>query len=186
MSFKHLLKTHEGRRIDKWQHYFPIYDKHFGSIYFEAERVLEIGIDHGGSLQIWKKFFPNAHIVGIDINPVCKSFEEDRISVQIGSQNDRAFLDTLGEFDVVIDDGSHVLSDQTASFSVLWPKTKMVYLIEDCHGKFPYLEGSPQLVYEYPWVVVAEKPRRIIRGTSSRELRPDEVEATEKYYVDTL
>jgi hypothetical protein len=179
VRFENYFNLHAGRQVDKWQHYFPIYDRHLGPHQATAKRVLEIGIDHGGSLQIWKRFFPDAEIVGVDINPVCKRFEEDRISVCIGSQDDREFLSGLGEFDIVIDDGSHNLRDQEISFSALWPRTKSVYLIEDCHGPYPAIGGG--LRYEYPWVVAIERPRRIIKGEPSRELRADEIEARKQY-----
>ena len=39
-----------------------------------------MGIFNGGSLKIWKEYFgPDAKIIGIDINPECKKFEEDGI-----------------------------------------------------------------------------------------------------------
>ncbi len=185
ISFEQRLKSHQGRQIDKWAHYGPIYDKHFGQLWTTAKRILEIGVDHGGSLQLWARYFPSAQIIGLDINPDCKRFEEDRISVVIGDQSDIKLLESLGEFDIVIDDGSHVLQHQEISFTALWPQTKYVYLIEDCHAGKPALLTSrvAPLLYQYPWVVVAEKPRRIIRGEPSRELRPDEQEAREKYGI---
>jgi hypothetical protein len=175
MRFENYFNLHQGRQVDKWRHYFPIYDRHFGPFQATAKRVLEIGIDHGGSLQIWKRFFPDSEILGIDIDPSCKAYEESRIKVEIGNQSDREFLASLGEFDIVIDDGSHLLEDQQTSFDVLWSKTKSVYLIEDCHRGFPYLGAG--LRYEYPWVVAVERPQRLIKGVPSRELRSDEIDA---------
>ena len=128
-----------------------------------------------------KTVFPNAQIVGFDINPDCKRFEEDRISVVTGDQTDTKLLQSLGGFDVVIDDGSHVREHQSQSFNALWPSTRGVYVIEDCHGIFPAIVTSDRPIrYEYPWVLVLERPERIIRGTPSRELRPDEAAAREK------
>jgi hypothetical protein len=181
MNFEYHFKHHVGRRVDKWYHYFEIYDRHFDRFRGKRIRVLEIGVDHGGSLQIWKRYFgTDARIVGLDIDPHCKTYEEDRIEVRTGNQSDVALLKSLGTFDIVIDDGSHRLQDQLASFETLWPHTRGVYLIEDCHQSLPQLSNAP-LTYTYPWVVVAETPQRLIRGDASRELRPDEQEATEKY-----
>ena len=179
MRFENYFNLHAGRQVDKWRHYFPIYDRHLGPFQATAQRVLEIGIDHGGSLQIWKRFFPVAEIVGVDIDPRCKAYEEDRIKVEIGSQDNREFLLSLGEFDIVIDDGSHQIRDQELSFASLWPRTKSVYLIEDCHGSYPSLGGG--LRYEYPWVVAVERPQRIIKGAPARDLREDEIEARTAY-----
>jgi len=178
MDFDWHFRHHTGRRVDKWRHYFEIYDRHFERFRGKRIRVLEIGIDHGGSLQLWKTYFGmDARIVGLDIDPRCADFAEDQIEVRIGNQSDTALLKSLGPFDIVIDDGSHRLQDQLASYEALWPVTKGVYLIEDCHYEIPDLRPS-ELTYTYPWVVVAEKPQRLIRGTASRELRPDEVEAS--------
>ena len=175
------IRAWGGRQIDKWAHYGRIYDAHFAHRWTSVTRLLEIGVDHGGSLQLWKTVFPNAQIVGFDINPDCKRFEEDRISVVTGDQTDTKLLQSLGGFDVVIDDGSHVREHQSQSFNALWPSTRGVYVIEDCHGIFPAIVTSDRPIrYEYPWVLVLERPERIIRGTPSRELRPDEAAAREK------
>ena len=186
IPFAQRIRSHAGRQIDKWAHYGPIYDKHLDPLWTTAKRVLEIGIDHGGSLQLWASAFPSAQIVGLDINPDCKRFEEDRISVVIGDQTDIRLLDSLGEFDVVIDDGSHRLPDIETSFTTLYPKTKMIYLVEDLHGQSPrLLTTDPHIRYDYPWVTVIERPERLIRGTPSRELRPDEAEARSKYGIQS-
>ena len=45
---------------------------------------------------MWKDYFGSeAKIIGIDINPKCKEFEEDQIKVFIVSQSDRSFLKDL-------------------------------------------------------------------------------------------
>ena len=174
-TFSEIFFSHQGRRVDKWRHYFPLYDRHLGP-YRKACRVLEIGIDHGGSLQLWKRFFPHAQIVGIDINPACAEYIEDRIEVRIGNQADPQFLASLGSFDIVIDDGSHESVDQEASIKALWPKTKCAYFIEDCHYRYP-TPPTDALIATYPWVMVLEKPIRCIRGYPSRPLRQDEIDA---------
>jgi hypothetical protein len=175
------LNTWSGRQIDKWSHYLPIYEKHFAKYRGQKLRMLEIGVDHGGSLQMWKEYFgPGAEIIGVDINPVCKEYEEDQISIRIMDQTDPA-LARLGPFDIVLDDGSHERQHQAQSFTTLWPHTLGTYLIEDCHGAYPQLSPVDFLRYDYPWVVVLERPQRMIRGTPSRDLRTDEIQARELY-----
>jgi hypothetical protein len=184
------FKSHEGRLIDKWAHYFPIYERYFAPYVGMPVRVLEIGVSHGGSLQLWKKYFGSkAEIIGLDIDPRCEDYEEDQIQIYIEDQG--KLVDTpkltgfvhLGPFDIVIDDGSHIKSDQEASFRALWPHTTDVYLIEDCHQGGPDLAGAPGsgFIETFPWVTVISKPRRLIRGTPSRELRQDEVDAIHRY-----
>jgi SAM-dependent methyltransferase len=133
----------ERRVIHKWKHYFPIYERHFAPFVNRSVNVLEIGCGDGGSLQMWKRYFgPHAQIVGIDIEPRCKNFEEDQIAVRIGSQDDPAFLAGVvaefGPFDVVIDDGSHVQAHVAAAFTHLYQGLSKngVYLVEDLHTAY--------------------------------------------------
>lgn len=173
------FRAHHRRLIDKWSHYLPIYQRHFAPYVGTECRILEIGVSHGGSLQLWKSYLgPKAQIVGIDIDPRCKGWEEDQIEIHImGQANPK--IGELGDFDIVIDDGSHAITDQEASFRHLWPKTKGVYLIEDCHQGYPKIDvwKDEGFVYTYNWVLVFERPKRLIRGFPSRELRQDEIDA---------
>ena len=99
---------------------------------------------------MWKRFLgPHARIVGIDLRPECKEFAEDQIEIRIGDQSDKAFLlDLCKEFgapDVVLDDGSHIMSHIHASFSILYPQLPRngVYLVEDLHTAYwPEYEGG--------------------------------------------
>jgi len=100
---------------------------------------LEIGILDGSSLKMWRDFFTNAQIYGVDINPNCSKFEDERINIRIGSQDDASFLDSsfLQKnilFDYIIDDGSHISSHQIKSFEFLFNnclKSGGLYIIED-------------------------------------------------------
>ena len=75
--------------IHKWENYFEIYESYFKKFQRKNIRLLEIGVQYGGSLKMWNEYFPNAKIFGIDINPDCKNLEDDNIDIQIGSQNDK-------------------------------------------------------------------------------------------------
>jgi hypothetical protein len=143
MSLWTEFQTNNGRPIHKWVHYFPIYEQHFGRFRNRTVTFLEIGVFKGGSLQLWKRYLgPFARIVGIDIDPACKAFEEDQISVCTGDQSDPVFLqsviDQFGMPDIVIDDGSHVMRHVAASFEFLYPKVHRdgVYLVEDLHTAY--------------------------------------------------
>ena len=58
--------------------------------------ILEVGVSHGGSLQMWKNYFgEKAKIYGIEVNPNAKEVEEDQIEIFIGSQSDRKFLRSI-------------------------------------------------------------------------------------------
>ncbi|GJE39692.1 class I SAM-dependent methyltransferase [Methylobacterium persicinum] len=137
------FQTNTGRTIHKWSHYFPVYERHFSASIGRPIKFLEIGCGDGGSLQMWKRYIgPYARYIGIDIRPECKAFEDDQIQVRIGDQADGAFLDrVIAEFgipDIVVDDGSHVMSDVCATFAHLYrrmPSTG-IYLVEDLHTAY--------------------------------------------------
>jgi SAM-dependent methyltransferase len=135
--------TNQDRVIHKWTHYFPIYEHHFARYVSRPMTFLEIGCGEGGSLQLWKRYLgPFAQIVGIDILDRAKAFEEDQIAVRIGDQGDISFLDSvLGEFgrpDVVLDDGSHMMSHMRQSFAHLYGRMSQtgVYMVEDLHAAY--------------------------------------------------
>jgi cephalosporin hydroxylase len=132
-----------GRMIQKWHHYFDIYHRHFQSFRGKSPVVLEIGVFQGGSLQMWRDYFGSgARIVGIDIDPRCKQFEEPGIEVLIGNQADREFLAEVRRrvphLDIVIDDGGHRMEQQIASFEELYAHVQPegVYLCEDSHTSY--------------------------------------------------
>ncbi len=143
MSLWSEFLNNKQRTIHKWKHYFPAYEAHFGRFVNRPMLFLEIGCGQGGSLQMWKRYLgPHAQIVGIDINPKSKDFEEDQIAVRIGNQSDVAFLggllDEFGTPDVILDDGSHRMSDLTETFRFLYPRTAAdgVYVVEDLHTAY--------------------------------------------------
>ena len=105
-------------------------------------------------MRMWSEYFPNANIIGVDINSNCKEIEKERdnISVEIGSQEDEAFLNDLikkyGNFKVVLDDGSHINSMIMKSFEVLSKYTEQLYIIEDLANS--YLNLNEHNVLSWP------------------------------------
>lgn len=142
-ALKDYFDRNSGRPILKWSPYFEIYERHFERYRGRAVNVMEIGVFRGGSLQMWKHYFgPQATIYGVDVNPACRAFEEDRIRILIGDQADRAFLRELRErvptIDVLIDDGGHHMNQQIATFEELYGHIADdgVYLCEDLHTSY--------------------------------------------------
>ena len=137
--------NNSGNSIHKWLHYFDVYEKHFRKYVNKPILMIEIGIDQGGSIGMWKKYFGDqCVIVGIDINPECKKFEDspNSIFVEIGDQSDANFLQSViekyGNPDVVLDDGSHIMHHLIESFNFLYPLLKQdgTYLAEDLHTSY--------------------------------------------------
>ncbi len=131
------------RRIFKWHHYFEVYERHFSKFRGKDVNILEIGVLHGGSLQMWKDYFGSkAKIYAIDINPKCKNFEEENVKIFIGSQSDRNFLKEIKKqmppVDILIDDGGHTMEQQIVSFEELFDHItpQGVYLCEDLHTSY--------------------------------------------------
>jgi hypothetical protein len=142
-SLRDLFYEHQGKLIHKWDHYFEIYEKYFSQYRGQQINILEIGVSHGGSLQLWKKYFgPGVHIYAIDVNPECKKLQEENTTIFIGSQSDRAFLEEvmrqLPPLDIIIDDGGHTMDQQIVSLETLYPHLKEggVYLVEDTHTSY--------------------------------------------------
>lgn len=130
---------------DKWgSHYFTQhYQRYFGNWRTRPLRILEIGVggysdvsDGAASLRMWKRYFPNSQIVGIDLYDK-SALSEHRIQILQCDQTDSEKLTDIsnryGPFDIVIDDGSHLNEHVIQTFHVLFPllNTPGYYAIED-------------------------------------------------------
>lgn len=145
-SFLHnYFLNNNGKILHKWIHYFDIYERYFRKYVGKKILMIEIGVFQGGSLDMWKAYFgENAIIVGIDINPDCKRFEnkEENVFVEIGDQSDTDFLksvvDKYGTPDIVLDDGSHIMSHISATFDYLYynMNSESTYMVEDLHCSY--------------------------------------------------
>lgn len=126
--------------------YFDSYD-HFFSIYRNKKiTFVEVGVLGGGSLFMWRNYFgPEARIIGIDLNPSARKWEEHGFEIFIGSQSDIKFWDyfkkEVGLIDVVLDDGGHTYEQQIITTECLLPSIQDggIILVEDTHTS--YMEG---------------------------------------------
>lgn len=133
----------EHRCIDKWVHYFPVYEKWFSPYRGKDIVFVEVGVQNGGSAQMWKHYFgKDAKIIGIDINPACKQLEQEGIAIEIGSQEDEkfwaAFKEKYPRVDILLDDGGHKMNQQIVTFREMFPHIKDggLYMCEDCHTSY--------------------------------------------------
>ncbi|TKD44259.1 class I SAM-dependent methyltransferase [Azotobacter chroococcum] len=145
MTLRNHYAEHEGFVSDKWDIYLSEYERLFRSLKQAPVALLEVGIQNGGSLEIWERYFPNASsILGCDINQGCENlaYASDKIHLVIGDINQPQTLEKLfsikAEFDIVIDDGSHTSSDIIATFCNLFPRLKHggLYVVEDLHCSY--------------------------------------------------
>ncbi|MEZ5050576.1 MAG: class I SAM-dependent methyltransferase [Saprospiraceae bacterium] len=136
-------KKTKGRGIWKWEHYFDVYDRHLSKFVNKPIHLLEIGIYSGGSLEMWRSYFGNeCNIIGVDIEPACKSYANEFTKVIIGDQESRSFWKDFRQtnpyLDIIIDDGGHQSNQQTVTFEESFRHLKPggVFICEDIHGLF--------------------------------------------------
>jgi ubiquinone/menaquinone biosynthesis C-methylase UbiE len=125
---------HHGPRLN----FTLMYDQYMSKYRNEPIKILEIGIGSGPSLNIWYEYFPNATIYAIDVDNHSQK-NNDRVTTYICDQSNRNNLEelmkTIGEVDLIIDDGSHVIDHQQISLGFLFRYLKSggQYWIEDLH-----------------------------------------------------
>jgi len=140
------LSTRKAMKVNQ---YFDIYLRHFKKLKKKASpknkiRFLEIGIWNGGSIEMWQKYFgkDNIELHMMDINPACKSLETQEVTIYIGDQANKTFLEGIvsktSKFDVILDDGGHTMEQQLNSFDVLYSHVKPggYYICEDLHTSY--------------------------------------------------
>jgi GT2 family glycosyltransferase len=130
---------------DKWSNYIEVYENIFKSKRDVAISILEIGVQNGGSLEVWANYFQRGlNFIGCDIDPKCEklSFTDERIKVIIGDVNDEYVYSRIKSlnlgFDFIIDDGSHRSPDIIKSFFKYFDLLSEdgIYIVEDLHCSY--------------------------------------------------
>jgi tetratricopeptide (TPR) repeat protein len=159
-TLEELYSQHTGKVSDKWSSYLFVYDQILKSYRNMNVKLLEIGVQNGGSLEIWSKYFANAKlIVGCDINPKCAklNYENSRIHVLVGDANSDEVKSNVIElsetFDIILDDGSHDSSDIIKTFAKYFPLLEYggIYIVEDLHTSY-WKEYEGGLFYPFSFV----------------------------------
>ncbi|SKA42105.1 Methyltransferase domain-containing protein, partial [Enhydrobacter aerosaccus] len=144
-SYGQIFLDHKGKVSDKWEQYLYIYEVELRRLVAQAKplELLEIGVQNGGSLEVWREFLPpGSTITGIDTDLHCRQLSfGNKIEVHIGNAANAAELEhLLGDkrFDVIVDDGSHQQSDILATFGALFPRLANggKYIVEDLHSSY--------------------------------------------------
>ena len=169
-------------RMRKWSHYYGIYTEYFEQFRGKEITVLEIGVDRGGSLEMWRDYFgPQARIAGLDI----KRPEEvpEGVEIRKGDQGDIKFMQELGEElkpDIVIDDGGHTMAQQLISISALYHNTRSLYCVEDTHTSY-FADYGGGLRFRGSFVEFAKESVDKLHAWFSRDkesLKPDQFTLT--------
>ena len=108
-------------------------------------------MSRGGSMQVWMELFPNANFYGIDYNVgiICEVVREHpKLKLVECSQADPKVSNVFPgvQFDLVIDDASHVVSDQISTFNMLRHRLSdnSKYIIEDIYPENQYPDDFMQ------------------------------------------
>jgi len=127
--------------------FLEIYDKYFKDYQDKKIKILEIGVDKGASLRIWREYFSKAIICGLDIDK--KDFEIENVDIIVGDQSNLDILSKIvskyGSFDIIIDDGSHRNEHVIKSLEYLFDYLNYegFYIVEDLQTSyFPRYGGS--------------------------------------------
>lgn len=120
--------------------YLDIYEKLFSGLIDKPIILLEIGIAEGRSMRMWREYFPQARLFGMDID-INNCLNAGGIATYINAdQSDRGHYDRFYsgygkdfKYDIIIDDGSHEPERQILSFHYLWQHLNPggYYCIED-------------------------------------------------------
>jgi len=149
------LKHHTDKAF--YHKYLMMYQKLLS--WEDIQSVLEIWVREGASIRMWRDYFPEARIIGVDIaqcNPIewCEIIQADATT--------KEFVDTIDEVDFVIDDWSHQSDDQINAFKLLRPKTKKLYIIEDVYQEMQ--RGNMWVIDFFRWFA-KDKQLEIIEFT---------------------
>jgi hypothetical protein len=137
LSIKSLHELGNFHRTDKahfHDYYNRFYQKTFESFHKKCD-LLEIGVLDGSSLKVWKDFFTEGTIHGIDINEI--ELNSERIKTFVVDQSKEEDLYNFShrgyEYDVIIDDGSHKMYDVQITAQILFKNLKSggLFIIED-------------------------------------------------------
>lgn len=132
----------QGYDTDKNQmpHYLRNYENFFSELVDKNIVLFELGVLRGGSMLMWRDYFLNGSIVGLDINNVDINDPTGRTRFYQGSQTDIELLNKIAAenapdgFDIIIDDASHLGKLTRTSFWHLFDhhlKSGGIYVIED-------------------------------------------------------
>jgi hypothetical protein len=134
--------------------YFDVYDNLFSKYVGKEITFVEVGVLGGGSLFMWRNFLgAKARIIGVDLNPSAKRWEESGFEIFIGNQADpefwASFFNKVGKIDVLLDDGGHTYEQQIITTECVLDNLNEggMLVVEDTHTS--YMDGFGPKKFSY-------------------------------------
>lgn len=128
--------------------FIPIYESYFNILKKKKLNILEIGIGGyenpnagGESLLMWSEYFKKSNIIGADLYNKELVLPKNVHTVKL-DQSESVQIENLGKiygnFDIIIDDGSHISSHVINSFEILWKYLNHngIYVVEDTQTSY--------------------------------------------------
>jgi len=127
-----------------WHRFIPTYEAAFNRL-GRVRRVVEIGVLHGASIRWLTTLFPDAEIIGADIQAEQPDWPQGpRISYRVLDQGDRNQVDAFyksigGDVNLIIEDGSHIPQHQAMCLASGLPHLRSggLYVLEDIATSHP-------------------------------------------------
>ena len=172
--------TSSTRKTGKYDSYFLAYASALEQFITKKKKngepikLLEIGVMDGGSLEAWKKILGSkSKIYGLDLNPECKQLSCNDYTVFVGDQSDpkvwQNLINHCGQFDIIIDDGSHIGFSQakTIDFALMGAiGNEGIVIIEDTHTAY-----IDKFIGDGTGINFFDKVNDIIARMNSRSIR---------------
>ena len=121
--------------------YIDFYSENFKNM--SEVKLMEIGVRSGGSLWLWKNYFPKYELWGIDIaggyynnRPFVPELNSDpniHVTWNVSSYDPESYVNIPKDLDVIIEDGDHSIEAQYKTILCAWHTLKSggMYIIED-------------------------------------------------------
>ena len=136
-------------RSRKYDTYFEVYERVLGRYAGQGATIVEVGVGDGGSILMWKKYFRDARVIGVDIDPGARDLTRFGIEIHVGDQGSDEFWEgfyaSVGPIDVLLDDGGHYQEQQivTVAHALRNLRDGGVVFVEDVHTSYLPGFGGP-------------------------------------------
>jgi SAM-dependent methyltransferase len=149
-TLEEISKNYKSDKGEVYHNYLHIYEKYFSKYRNNLENFLEIGLWEGESIKMWREYFQTGNLVGADILDL-SNIKLPNTQIHICDQSSISDLEglidkTYNQFDIIIDDGGHMMHQHQITLGCLFRYLKPggVYVIEDLHtcGNPVYNRGN--------------------------------------------